>query len=228
MNSNTLPETGFLRLPQIIGRRPTEEKLGIPALIPVSAGTWWAGVKAGRFPKPVKLSPRVTAWRVEDIRAWLDQQRPEEKAEAPLEDVLSDKGLADALGLHSVKDVAEAVSIQLLPSPDYIPSDSPGEWLWKRATVEPYLADDAAATIRGIFINSTGKRIPRNRRLNALQSELRNVIDQDREAMRTWMTASGPMKPMPEPRMDVRKKLGMQIAVLIMQVASEVERQPAM
>jgi predicted DNA-binding transcriptional regulator AlpA len=37
--------------------------------ITVSKSTWWAGVKAGRYPKPVKLGPRITAWRVEDIRA---------------------------------------------------------------------------------------------------------------------------------------------------------------
>ena len=37
--------------------------------IPVCKSTWWAGVKSGRYPKPVKLGPRITAWRVEDIRA---------------------------------------------------------------------------------------------------------------------------------------------------------------
>ncbi|MBS0236208.1 MAG: AlpA family phage regulatory protein [Proteobacteria bacterium] len=52
----TLPETGFIRLPTIL------------KLIPVSKTTWWAGVKTGRFPKSVKLGPRVTAWRVEEIR----------------------------------------------------------------------------------------------------------------------------------------------------------------
>ena len=60
-----LPESGFLRLPQIIG----DKKRGIPAVIPVSKSTWWNGVAEGRFPKPVKLGPRTTAWRVEDIRA---------------------------------------------------------------------------------------------------------------------------------------------------------------
>jgi prophage regulatory protein len=54
-----LPSTGFLRLPSIIA--PSGP-------IPVSKSTWWAGVKDGRFPKPVKLGPRITAWRVEDIR----------------------------------------------------------------------------------------------------------------------------------------------------------------
>ena len=62
-----LPETGFLRLPQIIG--DPKAKPPIPAIIPVKKSCWWNGVKSGRFPKPVKLSRRVTAWRVEDIRA---------------------------------------------------------------------------------------------------------------------------------------------------------------
>jgi prophage regulatory protein len=35
--------------------------------IPMSKSTWWAGVKSGRYPQPVKLGPRITAWRAEDI-----------------------------------------------------------------------------------------------------------------------------------------------------------------
>ena len=66
-----LPETGFLRLPQIIGDRSAEPP--IPAVIPVGKSTWWEGVKSGRFPKPVKLGLRITAWRVEDIRALIEQ-----------------------------------------------------------------------------------------------------------------------------------------------------------
>ena len=66
-----LPETGFLRLPQIIGNSKSTPP--IPALIPVKKSTWWAGVKNGRYPKPVKLSPRVTAWAVEDIRSLIVQ-----------------------------------------------------------------------------------------------------------------------------------------------------------
>ena len=59
MMYNTLPETGFVRLPEIL------------KVFPVSKSTWWAGVKDGRFPKSVKLSAKITAWRVEDIRALL-------------------------------------------------------------------------------------------------------------------------------------------------------------
>ena len=60
-----IPETGFLRLFQIIG----DEKRGLPPIIPVKKTCWWQGVREGRFPAPVKLAPCVTAWRVEDIRA---------------------------------------------------------------------------------------------------------------------------------------------------------------
>lgn len=58
-----LAETGFMRLPDIL------------ELIPVSKSTWWSGVKTGRFPKPVKLTPRTTAWRVEDIRSLIENIR---------------------------------------------------------------------------------------------------------------------------------------------------------
>jgi hypothetical protein len=67
MTMSQLPETGFLRLPNIIGNPKAEPP--IPALIPIKKTAWWQGVKDGRFPRPVKLGPRVTAWRVEDIRA---------------------------------------------------------------------------------------------------------------------------------------------------------------
>ena len=65
-----LPEAGYLRLPQIIGN--PKAKPPIPAVIPVSKSTWWAGVKSGRFPQSLKLGPRVTAWKVEDIRALIE------------------------------------------------------------------------------------------------------------------------------------------------------------
>lgn len=64
-----LPETGFLRIGQIIGNSKSIPPS--PALIPISKSTWWAGIQAGRFPKGIKLGPRTTAWRVEDIRSLL-------------------------------------------------------------------------------------------------------------------------------------------------------------
>jgi len=71
--AGNLPECGFLRLPQIIGKRETESSPAIVAIIPVSKSSWWDGVKTGRFPSPVKLGPRTTAWRVEDIRRLIDE-----------------------------------------------------------------------------------------------------------------------------------------------------------
>lgn len=51
-----LPEVGYLRLSQILN------------IIPISKSAWWEGCRSGLYPKPVKLGPRTTAWRVEDIR----------------------------------------------------------------------------------------------------------------------------------------------------------------
>ena len=67
-----LPETGFLRLPQIIGDQTAVPP--IPALIPVKKSCWWDGVRTGRFPKPVKFG-RCTMWRVEDIKALIAAAR---------------------------------------------------------------------------------------------------------------------------------------------------------
>ncbi len=55
-----LPATGYVRQAQLI-----------PDIIPFSSATLWREVQAGSFPAPVKLSRRVTAWRVEDVREWM-------------------------------------------------------------------------------------------------------------------------------------------------------------
>jgi prophage regulatory protein len=62
--SHHLPETGFLRIWQIIGNKKTNT----PALIPIGRTSFLNGVKSGRYPKPIKLGERTTVWRVEDIR----------------------------------------------------------------------------------------------------------------------------------------------------------------
>jgi prophage regulatory protein len=43
------------------------------ALLPISKSTWWQGVRAGRFPRPVKLGSRVTCWKLSAIRTLLDK-----------------------------------------------------------------------------------------------------------------------------------------------------------
>lgn len=52
----SLPTEGFVRIKQIL------------QVIPIGRSSWWQGVKDGRYPQPIKLGPRMTAWRVEDIR----------------------------------------------------------------------------------------------------------------------------------------------------------------
>ena len=64
----TLPETGFLRLRDIIGDRSR----GMTGLIPVSVATWYSWIATQRAPKPVKLG-RTSVWRVEDIRALVER-----------------------------------------------------------------------------------------------------------------------------------------------------------
>ena len=66
-----LPETGFIRLENIVAPNGP---------IPVSKSTWLAGVKSKRFPQPVKLGPKITAWRAEDIRALIE--KPEHKLDS--------------------------------------------------------------------------------------------------------------------------------------------------
>lgn len=63
-------ENRLLRIKQIIGDPKATPP--IPPIIPVGRSTWWAGVKSGRFPKPVKLGRGITVWRESDIQALLD------------------------------------------------------------------------------------------------------------------------------------------------------------
>ena len=69
MQSSVLPETGFVRLTSVL------------AVFPVSKSHWWDGVKAGRYPAPVRLGQRMTAWRAEDIRKLIEQfaQKPDQQ-----------------------------------------------------------------------------------------------------------------------------------------------------
>src|ERR1700757_2254028 len=73
-NSETygaMPATGYMRQSQLI-----------PAIFPFSSANLWRKVKAGTFPKTIKLGPRIAAWRVEDIRellhrgVWADNSHP--------------------------------------------------------------------------------------------------------------------------------------------------------
>lgn len=62
---NNLPQTGYVRIWQIIGDKKAEPP--IPPIIPISKSSWWSGVKSGKYPKPIKLGLKITAWKAEDI-----------------------------------------------------------------------------------------------------------------------------------------------------------------
>ncbi len=61
MRSESIPTTGYLRISQVLH------------FLPVGKSTWWAGVRSGRYPKPVKIGERCTAWRAEDITALIQR-----------------------------------------------------------------------------------------------------------------------------------------------------------
>ena len=63
-----LPRIGYAREPQILRD------------VPVGRSTLWSMAKDGRFPKPIKLSPRVTAWRCEQVWEWLEAQQAKQAA----------------------------------------------------------------------------------------------------------------------------------------------------
>jgi predicted DNA-binding transcriptional regulator AlpA len=52
-----LPASGYIRLSEVL------------RWIPVSRATWYRGIDEGKFPAPVKITERCSAYRVEDIRA---------------------------------------------------------------------------------------------------------------------------------------------------------------
>ena len=73
-----IPEIGYMRLRFIIGDSKSDPP--VPAIIPVCASSWWAGVKRGDYPAPVKLGPNTTAWTVESIRELIEKINNQEVA----------------------------------------------------------------------------------------------------------------------------------------------------
>jgi prophage regulatory protein len=61
-NFAALPDDAFVRLPTVL------------AIFPIGKSTWWAGIKSGRYPPPIKLGPNTSAWRAGQIRQLLQQQ----------------------------------------------------------------------------------------------------------------------------------------------------------
>jgi hypothetical protein len=67
-NFDALADSAYIRESQLV---QSPKRTCTPAPLPFSAPTLWRKVKAGTFPQPVKLSERVTAWRVGAVRAWM-------------------------------------------------------------------------------------------------------------------------------------------------------------
>lgn len=52
----------YIRLPMLL------------RMVPWSASTVWRKVRDGSFPRPVKLSSRITAWNRQAVQAWLAER----------------------------------------------------------------------------------------------------------------------------------------------------------
>lgn len=68
-NINDLPDDALLR------ERVLVTKPGHPGILPFASSTLWRKVAAKEFPEPIRLSARVTAWRMGDVRAWIAAQQ---------------------------------------------------------------------------------------------------------------------------------------------------------
>jgi predicted DNA-binding transcriptional regulator AlpA len=69
---DALPDSAWLRESQLV-RSPKNPESAV-APLPFSAPTLWRMVNAGKFPAPCKLSTRVTAWKVSQVREWMTAQ----------------------------------------------------------------------------------------------------------------------------------------------------------
>jgi hypothetical protein len=76
---NALPVEGYSRLPSILGN-PKAKPHPIPPLVPVSHSTWYAGITAGKFPRPVYIG-RSALWKNSDLIKLLAQIENGELAE---------------------------------------------------------------------------------------------------------------------------------------------------
>ena len=55
-------KSGYLRLPEIL------------KLLGISRSTFYAGIKYGKYPMPLKIGKRVSAWKKEDVRKIIEAQ----------------------------------------------------------------------------------------------------------------------------------------------------------
>lgn len=69
---DALPDDTFVRIDDLAKKAKSST---VPVPLPFTHSTLWRKVRAGDFPAPTKLGERITAWRVGDIRAWLNAKQ---------------------------------------------------------------------------------------------------------------------------------------------------------
>ena len=60
MNAEILKYTALIKLPDVL------------QLYPVSRSSWYEGIKLGKYPPPIKIGPRSSAWRLSDINKLIE------------------------------------------------------------------------------------------------------------------------------------------------------------
>lgn len=59
----------LFRLYEVIGNKAK----GQEGILPMSKSAWYAGIQAGRYPQPIKITSRLVAWKVSDLRALIER-----------------------------------------------------------------------------------------------------------------------------------------------------------
>ena len=67
----------FIRLRTILGDPNAVPP--IDPIVPVCRATFYEGIKKGIYPRPIKLSPRVSVWRASEIYALISDKSNLEK-----------------------------------------------------------------------------------------------------------------------------------------------------
>ena len=68
---DALPDSALIRESHLVQSPKRPDR---PAPLPFSGATLWRKVKAGTFPAPIKLGAKITAFKVGEVRAWLNAQ----------------------------------------------------------------------------------------------------------------------------------------------------------
>ncbi len=62
----------YIRIKQLTSNG---EKQG---LLPIRKSTLYRWIKEGRFPKPIKLGPCVSAWALQDVLEWVREKESQQ------------------------------------------------------------------------------------------------------------------------------------------------------